>query len=132
MKEKTVYTTVTAVTIVTTDSRMLELITLVLFLLAGWFWLDSMRAREAALDAGRRACAAERVQFLDWTVATKSMRLQRDADGRLRIKRIYEFEFSDTGDNRVKGAITLLGDHLLAIHIPPRETPWHSNVTRLH
>ncbi len=27
-----------------------------------------MRAREVALDAGRRACDAEGVQFLDWTV----------------------------------------------------------------
>lgn len=111
---------------------MLELVTLALFLLAGWFWMDSMRAREVALDAGRRACAAERVQFLDWTVATRSMRLGRDEEGRLRIKRIYEFEFSDTGDNRLKGAITLVGDRLLTIHIPPREPAWPSNVTRLH
>ena len=111
---------------------MLELITLAIFLLAGWFWVDSMRAREAALDACRRACAAEHVQFLDWTVATRSLRLARNAEGRLRIKRVYEFEYSDTGDNRLKGAITLLGDELLAIHIPPREPTWSSSVTRLH
>jgi hypothetical protein len=111
---------------------MLELATLAIFVLAGWFWVDSMRAREAALDAGRRACAAEHVQFLDWTVATKSLRPARNADGRLRIQRTYEFEYSDTGDNRLKGAITLLGDQLVAIHIPPRESSLPPNVTRLH
>ncbi|MGH7463154.1 MAG: DUF3301 domain-containing protein [Longimicrobiales bacterium] len=109
---------------------MIELITLALFVLGGWFWMDSMRAREAAIDAGRRACAAENVQFLDWTVAVRKMGLSRDGEGRLRIRRTYEFEFSDTGDNRLKGAITLIGNHLVAVHIPPRETP--AGVIRVH
>lgn len=110
---------------------MLELTTLAIFVLGAWFWVDSMRAREAALDAGRRACAAEGVQFLDWTVAMKAMRLARDADGRLRLRRLYEFEFSDTGDNRLKGSITLIGAELVGIHMASRE-PWPSGVTRLH
>lgn len=110
---------------------MLELITLAIFLAGGWFWVDSMRAREAAVDAGRRACAAEQVQLLDWTVALKQIRIARDADGRLRLRRNYEFEFSDNGDNRLKGGMTLLGDRLLAVHLPPRESPL-SAMARLH
>ena len=109
---------------------MLELITLTLFVAGGWFWMDSMRAREAAVDAGRRACTAENVQLLDWTVAVRKMGLSRDSEGRLRIRRTYEFEFSDTGDNRLKGALTLIGTELIAVHIPPRETP--ASVVRLH
>jgi hypothetical protein len=109
---------------------MLELSALFLFLAAGWFWMDTMRAREAALDAGRRICAAENVQFLDWTVATRRMRLARDADGRLRIQRTYDFEYSDTGNNRLKGSITLLGTELLTVHIAPRAP--ESNVVQLH
>ncbi|HWQ37771.1 MAG TPA: DUF3301 domain-containing protein [Burkholderiales bacterium] len=110
---------------------MLELATLAIFVLAAWFWVDSMRAREAALDAGRRACAAEGVQFLDWTVAMKAMRLARDAEGRLRVRRLYEFEFSDTGDNRLKGSIMLIGAEPVAIHMASREPSPHG-VTRLH
>ena len=110
---------------------MLELATLVVFLAAALFWLDSMRAREAALDAGRRVCAAEAVQFLDWTVAVKKMRLMRADDGRLRIQRTYEFEYSVTGNDRLKGAITLLGTQLLAVHLEARE-PLPPNVVRLH
>lgn len=110
---------------------MLEVITLGIFLIAGWFWMDSMRAREAALDAGRRACAAENVQFLDWTVAVRKMALSRDHEGRLRIRRVYEFEYSDTGDNRLKGAVTLIGNQLVSVHIEPRHTP-PAAVIRLH
>lgn len=110
---------------------MTEIATLVLFVLAAWFWMDTMRAREAALDAGRRACAAENVQFLDWTVAVRKMGLARDEEGRLRIRRTYEFEYSDTGDNRLKGAVTLTGSQLVAVHIQPREAP-PAGVIRLH
>ncbi len=110
---------------------MIELLTLLIFVGGAWFWTDSMRAREAALDAGRRACAAEGVQLLDWTVMLKQMRLGRDDEGRLRVRRVYEFEFSDTGDNRIKGSITLLGRELLALNLPVAAIV-PSNVVRLH
>jgi hypothetical protein len=96
---------------------MLEIIALGAFLIAGWLWVDSMHAREAALEAGRRACESASVQFLDWTVAVVKMRLDRSTDGRLRIKRVYEFEFSDNGDNRLKGSITLLGSRLIDLRL---------------
>lgn len=110
---------------------MLELTTLALFIAGGWFWVDSMRAREAAVDAGRRACAAEQVQLLDWTVALKQIRIGRDGNGRVQLRRSYEFEYSDNGDNRLKGGLTLLGDRLLTVHLDSREHPVAS-VTRLH
>jgi hypothetical protein len=110
---------------------MIELAILLVFIAGGWFWTDSMRAREAALDAGRRACAAEGVQLLDWTVMLKRTRLGRDDDGRMRVKRVYEFEFSDTGDNRIKGSISLLGRELLALNLPVAALI-PSDVIRLH
>ncbi len=110
---------------------MIEITTLLLFLAGAWFWTDSMRAREAALDAGRRACTAEGVQLLDWTVMLKRTRLGRDDEGRVRVKRVYEFEFSDTGDNRIKGSITLLGRELLALNLPVAPS-MPSSVARLH
>lgn len=109
----------------------LELLVLAVILLGGWFWVDSMRAREAALEAGRRACEAENVQFLDWTVAMTSIRIARAADGRIRLRRIYQFEFSDTGNNRLKGSITLLGTQLLSVHLAPGERSYPS-VAHLH
>jgi hypothetical protein len=110
---------------------VLELLVLALLLLAGWLWVDSMRAREVALDAGRRACEAENVQFLDWTVAVASIRIARAADGRIRLRRVYQFEFSDTGDNRLGGSITLLGTQLLSLRLSPGERS-RPHVAHLH
>jgi len=101
---------------------LLEVFALLLLVFCAWLWVDSMRAREAALDAGRRACEAEGVQFLDWTVAVIKMRVNRAEDGRLRIRRIYQFEFSDTGNNRLTGSINLLGTRLVALHMPAGES----------
>jgi hypothetical protein len=110
---------------------MIELATLFVALAAGWFWLDSLRARDVALDGARRACEAEGVQLLDWTVAMKRIRLGRDEEGRRGWQRTYEFEFSDTGNNRIGGSITVLGRQMLALNLPVISAP-PSNVIRLH
>jgi hypothetical protein len=109
---------------------MIELAALFLFLVAGWFWLDSLRARDVALDGARRACEAEGVQLLDWTVALRRIRLGRDEEGRRGFQRTYEFEFSDTGNNRIGGSITVLGRQLLSLNLPVVAPA--SNVIRLH
>lgn len=82
-------------------------------------WADSLRARERALKAGRSACERYGLQFLDDTVSFARLRLARDHDGLLRIKRTYTFEFSDTGNNRRDGAIVMLGDRLLDLQFEP-------------
>lgn len=110
---------------------MIEFIVLGIFIAAVWFWMDTLQARDAALDAARRACEAENVQLLDWTVAMDRIRLGRDEEGRARIRRTYAFEFSDTGNNRIGGTLTLLGRQLLAINLPLVESP-PANVIRLH
>jgi hypothetical protein len=75
-------------------------------------WVDSLRARERAVKAGRDACERYELQFLDDTVAFACLRLERDEDGQLKIARTYTFEFSDTGNNRRHGAIVMLGGML--------------------
>ena len=75
----------------------------IILIVAGiFFWLDSLRARERALKAGRAACERYELQFLDDTVSVTRVRLGRDEEGQLRIARTYTFEFSDTGNNRVQ------------------------------
>jgi len=76
---------------------------------AGWFLWSSLRAREAANAALRPACRAEGYLFLDDTVALHRIRLRRDEHGRANIERVYRFDYSDTGDNRRRGYVTLLG-----------------------
>jgi hypothetical protein len=84
-----------------------------------FFWLDSLRARERALSAGRAACERYQLQFLDDTVSVSRVRLGRDDEGQLRIARTYTFEFSDTGNNRRHGAIVMLGGELQDLQLEP-------------
>ena len=86
---------------------------------AVFLWLDSLRARERAVKAGRAACERYALQFLDETVSFTRMRLRRDAEGQLRIARTYTFEFSDTGNNRRHGAIVMLGGELEELQMEP-------------
>jgi len=82
-------------------------------------WVDSLRARERALVAGRSACRRYELQFLDDTVSFARLRLARDDEGQLRIARTYTFEFSDTGNNRRHGAIVMLGGELQDLQLEP-------------
>jgi hypothetical protein len=100
-------------------AMMWELLALAVVLVTAWLWSDSVHVREYAVAAGRAACARYDVQFLDDTVAFTRLRLARDADGQLRLKRTYVFEFSETGDNRRQGAIVMLGTRVEATQLEP-------------
>ena len=82
-------------------------------------WVDSLRARERAVRAGRSACERYALQVLDDTVSFARMRLARNRDGELRIARTYTFEFSDTGNNRRQGAVVMLGGEVQDLQLEP-------------
>ena len=98
---------------------MWEGVALLVIVAGSAFWIDSLRARERALLAGKRACERYDVQLLDETVAFASIRLARDDEGHMRLKRTYSFEFTDTGNNRRSGAIVMLGAELADLHLEP-------------
>lgn len=83
----------------------------------GWLWFDSLKAREAAIRASRAACAAEGLMLLDYTVSIAGLKLARDEDGRLKLQRAYDFEYSDNGDNRLKGNVVLLGHRVVILNV---------------
>ncbi len=82
-----------------------------------WFWLDSLKAREAAVLAARELCIAEGMQFLDDTVAISNLKPVRDDSGSLTLQRAYNFEYSDTGDNRLKGSVVMLGHRVALLNV---------------
>lgn len=86
---------------------------------AGWFWYDSMRARERAVRAGHGACEREGLQFLDDTVLCTRTRPTRDAEGRVTLRRVYTFEFSDDGQRRRAGSIVVVGERLESLEMEP-------------
>lgn len=98
---------------------MWEVAAIVFIALGVFLWLDSLRARERAVKAGRAACERYALQFLDDTVSFTRIRLRRDGEGQLKIARTYTFEFSDTGNNRRHGAIVMLGGELQDLQLEP-------------
>ena len=98
---------------------MTQLFFIFLFALLAWFWYDTMQAREQAVVIGKWHCQQGGLQLLDETVALASLKLRRNRDGQVAIRRVYEFEFSDNGDNRRIGSITLLGHVAESIQLEP-------------
>lgn len=102
---------------------LLDLLGLLLLAAAVWLWLDSLKARETAVAAARAACSAEYLLLLDDTVAISRIGPARDDDGVLCVRRVYGFEYTDTGSDRNTGSIALLGSRVLVVNLNLPETP---------
>jgi Protein of unknown function (DUF3301) len=107
----------------------LEILSILILIAAAWLWLDSLKAREVAVRTARAACTAEGLMLLDDTVAISNLKPARDDDGRVRLQRAYNFEYSDTGNNRLPGSIVLLGHRVTLLNVGLRLPP---NVRTLH
>lgn len=99
--------------------RMSEIVVLIIVALGGWIAFDALRARETATQAAREACRAQGLQFLDDTVQGARTRFGRDAEGLLRLRRTFSFEFSDDGVHRRAGHVVLLGARLESLQLDP-------------
>jgi hypothetical protein len=96
-----------------------EILVLALAVAAGWLVWDSLKARETANAAMREACRRGGFLFLDDTVAMNAIRPVRDGDGHVRLRRVFTFEYSDTGTDRRKGSLTMMGDAVHGLDIGP-------------
>ncbi|MCG8394392.1 MAG: DUF3301 domain-containing protein [Pseudomonadales bacterium] len=100
----------------------IALVTLVV-VVAALFW-RSHGIRERALVYTRRYCEREEVEFLDETVGMEKLTLRRDDNGKLRVTRIYRFEFTVTGGERYPGHTYVQGGQVQRVELPPhRYTP---------
>ncbi len=96
-----------------------ELMLLALFVVVIWYWLDAMRTKELARQAGRAACERDQLAFLDDTVVLQKIRLRRNQSGALVVWRGYDFEFSSDGSSRYKGSIDMLGKDVSRLFLEP-------------
>ena len=102
---------------------MFETLLLALLILAAWFWLDSIAKREIAIGYGRELAERCNLQLLDETVACNKLRMGRDSRGHAQLLRLYEFDVSANGADRMQCNLQLLGKQLQAWHIPPYIQP---------
>ena len=84
-------------------------------------WQDFMKSREHALLTAVRACQEIGVQLLDQTVSMDSMKIKRNAQGRLVWRRVFSFDFSMAGDERRRGSIQMLGLHVQQVQLDTDE-----------
>ena len=104
---------------------MFETLLLALLILAAWFWLDSLSKRELAIGFGRELASRCNLQLLDETVACNRLRFARDNRGHAQLLRLYEFDVSANGVDRMQCNLQLLGKQLQTWHIPPYVQPVH-------
>ncbi|MEZ5537149.1 MAG: DUF3301 domain-containing protein [Thiolinea sp.] len=100
---------------------MINLLILFAFGLIAWFWQDSLRTRERAVQAAAKACKEIGAQLLDQTVSLQSIKPARNKLGRLTFQRIYGFDFSVAGYERRQGRAFMLGQVLKQIQIDEAE-----------
>ena len=96
---------------------MINLLILFAFGLIAWFWQDSLRTRERAIQAAAKACKEIGAQLLDQTVSLQSIKPARNKRGRLTFQRIYSFDFSVAGYERRQGRAFMLGQALKQIQV---------------
>jgi hypothetical protein len=98
----------------------------VLMLLAtggAWLW-HNHGLRERALERVKQHCGKLGIELLDGNVALKKIAFIKDASGRRRLARVYNFEFTVTGETRHNGTITQFGAHSAQIELAPYPMPF--------
>jgi hypothetical protein len=92
---------------------------LILAGIAGWFWQDSLAARERANAAAIEACQRLSLQFLDGTVAFARISIAHGERGLFSLKRTYVFDYTATSIERRQGFVVLLGSHVESVGYAP-------------
>lgn len=74
-----------------------------------WYFFDAMRAREMATAVVREYCNQSQLQFLDGTVGLRTVTISVHR-GKLKLKRRYEFHYSESDYSRKIGLVILNGN----------------------
>ena len=85
--------------------------------------MDSLRVRELAIHAARAACLAEGLMLLDDTVAISSLKPARNDAGRVVLQRAYDFDYTDNGNNRIRGGVVMLGHDVMMLNVGRGNAP---------
>lgn len=104
---------------------LFETVSLLVLCLVAWFWLDSVKVRELGISAARRACERDGLQLLDDTVSVSSLRPVRNENGHVTLRRVYDFEYSGSGDDRQRGSVVLLGREVVLVDVGAQKRTLH-------
>lgn len=96
-----------------------DLMLLTVVIAIGVYWWRAPSVYALALRSARQHCRKLELAFLDDSVALSRLWVKRDDEGRLRLWRVYQFEFTATGGERYRGQVRTLGYTVEAIDMPP-------------
>jgi hypothetical protein len=88
-------------------------------ILGTWLLYEALRAREAAIRITKEACKQHGLQLLDDTVHGVRLRFARDREGVVRLRRTFQFDFSEDGVNRRSGSVVMLGARVESLQLEP-------------
>jgi hypothetical protein len=99
---------------------MLNHVILISFLLLGFFyWFNTQKIKEIALNATRAHCLKMQVQMLDDYIAASHLWYAINKFGKIQLRYTFVFEFSSTGNDRYNGHIIMLGRQVESIYMEP-------------
>ncbi len=89
------------------------------------YWQAGMRAKEIAVRSAGNECTSSDVQLLDQTVHLIKVSMSRDSSKQWRVWREYQFDYTEDGQTRYRGRVTLLGPRLLRVALETRNPVIH-------
>ena len=103
------------------DPAWSALIFILVAVALGWFWHDSLAARESANAAAQEACQRLELQLLDGTVAFVRIALTRARTGHVALRRTYVFDYTANSIERRQGFLVLVGRQVESVGYAPGE-----------
>jgi hypothetical protein len=94
---------------------MFSLTLLAIIGLLVWFWLESLKSRDIAIQVARISCRQQELQLLDGTASLQTIRpyfRNRDDYG---LRRTYTFDYSGDGISRQTGCVVLCNSRVVSI-----------------
>lgn len=89
--------------------------------LIAWLIWQNAGFRDRAIALAKQHCQQVDVQLLDDTISMTKLRFKRDQRGNFALSRMYEFEFTATGEQRYRGQIELFGKRIHSIEMQPHQ-----------
>ena len=102
---------------------LLELLLFTLLALLAVYWWRSGVYKGRARELADAHCRSLDLQLLDQGMVITGIWPVHGRDGRLQLRRRYQFEFASRGDRRYRGEIVLLGLAAQSIQLETYKTP---------
>jgi hypothetical protein len=80
-----------------------------------WFWLESLKSRDIAIQVARNSCRQQELQLLDGTVSLQTLRPYYRSRDDYGLKRTYTFDYSGDGVTRQTGCVVLYNTRVVSI-----------------